>query len=64
MKYACRPQAISMGEISARQAGAMPFSTGPVMSGFVPRSLAPLRTRCTAFWIFSKLYPLVSPTTT
>ena len=44
-----------MGEMSARQAGAMPFSTGPVTSGFVPTSLAPLRTRCTACLLYTSV---------
>ena len=42
------------GAARARQAGAMPPSTGPVRSLLVPMSLAPPSTRVTAFWMFSK----------
>ena len=48
-KYACLPVAISMGAMSARQAGAMPFSMGPDTSEFAPMSFAPCITRFVAF---------------
>ena len=47
-KYACLPVAISMGAMSARHAGAMPFSMGPETSEFAPMSLAPCITRFVA----------------
>ena len=48
-KYACLPVAISMGAMSARHAGAMPFSMGPERSEFAPMSFAPASTRFVAF---------------
>jgi len=54
----------AVGATSAPQAGMMPPSEGPVTSGLVPISFAPLRTRLTAFLIVSYVYMGVSPTTT
>ena len=52
-EYAGLPVASSIGAIKARQAGTILFpSTGPVISGFVPISLAPFLTNLTALHIF------------
>ena len=63
-KYASVPVAISMGAMSARQAGAMPFSIGPEISEFAPMSFAPPRTRFVALVSVSSEYALPSPTIT
>ena len=42
------PVAISIGAVSARQAGAIPFSIGPVRSELAPISFAPFKTRLVA----------------
>ena len=52
-KYAFTPVANSIGATSAPHAGMMPSSAGPVRSGLVPISFAPLLTRLTARLIVS-----------
>ena len=63
-KYARVPVAISIGEMRARQAGAIPFSIGPETSEFAPMSFAPAMTRFVAFVSVSSEYDRPSPTTT
>ena len=52
-QYAFLPVASSMGEMSARQAGTIPFSEGSVTSLLVPMSFAPFITSLDAFSICS-----------
>jgi hypothetical protein len=53
MKYAFLSVASSIGDINALQAGTIPASDGPVTSGFVPMSFAPLSTKRVACSICS-----------
>lgn len=46
-KYALWPVVSSIGAVNARQAGIIPCSEGPVISGFVPISFAPSKTKRT-----------------